>query len=141
MTKAQILKLKQVLENNRSWPMILSGIDTSTYLNETGEFPLANAIQINAFIPEDQLHKSNALTPLWMNEVDEKTSKTDTSYLVIEGLDTISKEVQKKFIPLIKDRRAGLYKLPGTVQIIIPVADKTSVENSIQSFCLTWDLK
>ena len=58
--------------------------------------------------------------------------------MVIENLDEISMTQQEQFIGLIKDKRAGIYKLPTNVQIIMPVKNCNAVSEKIKKLSLVW---
>lgn len=59
--------------------------------------------------------------------------KDHKSFLIIEGLDTVSKTEQEKFIPLLKDRQILSSKLPDKIQILIPIKEVEPVSKKVQS--------
>lgn len=121
------VKLKQILENNPSHTIILVGDD---------DLNLENSVQLSAAVDERELH----IPMVWHKLVDMKAKKAKT-YLIIEGLDQLDEQKQEKFAGLLKDHRAGNYKLPANVQIVIPVREKDKVSQKIQSLSLLWEIK
>ena len=65
--------------------------------------------------------------------------KKKKSFLIIWGMDSISAEEQKKFIPLLKDRQILSSKLPEKVQIIILTKKLKAISSMIKS--ITFHLK
>lgn len=152
MTQTELLKLRQVLKNNRTTPLIIgtasqSNSDISAkaladdVISNISAHLFANAITIDASILEADLHKSNAHTPPWIEETAQKTANSTSCYLVIDALDTMPTDIQHKFLPLLKDRRAGLYKLPPHVQIVMPVRHLENVSDKIKAVSLSWTVK
>lgn len=152
MTQTELLKLRQVLKNNRTTPLIIGTVsqfdsDMLAKVFADGAIPnisahlFADAVTIDASILEADLHKSNAYTPPWMQETAQKTENGAFCYLVIDALDTLAADTQHKFLPLLKDRRAGLYKLPPHVQIVMPVRHLENVSDKIKAVSLSWTVK
>lgn len=54
------------------------------------------------------------------------------SFLVVDDLDKVPASEQEKFIPLVKDRQILSSKLPGKLQILIPVKDTKLVLREIR---------
>ena len=97
MTQTELLKLRQVLKNNRTTPLIIGTVSQSdsdmlAKVFADGAIPnisakaladdvisnisahlFADAVTIDASILEADLHKSNAYTPPWMQETAQKT--------------------------------------------------------------------
>lgn len=165
MIQSELLKLRQVLKNNRTTPLIIngasqpdSGISAKAFadgaasdisakaladdvISNISAHLFADAVTIDASVLEADLHKSNAHTPLWMQETAQKTANGAHCYLVIGALDTLPTDTQHKFLPLLKDRRAGLYKLPPHVQIVMPVRRLENVSDKIKAVSLSWTVK
>ena len=159
MAKTQNLKLNRVLGDNRTAPLILAGLTTAAF---------ANGILLPADTDEGALHPSGAAMPPWLEAVQkaaneatktagntsrhttiksdgksaDKTATDDGAcYLVIDGLDTVSQAEQEKFLPLLKDRRAGMFKLPPNIQIVMPVQRAAAVSKKIKAVSLMWEVK
>ena len=125
-TKAE-LKLEQVLRNNPLQPLVLAG---------KGTFEGENCLALSATTDERELHIPSG----WHKQLD-LLAQTGKVYLLIEGMGEIAASEQDKFAGLLKDRRAGNYKLPDNAQIIIPVKDIKTLSNKIQTLALVWDAK
>lgn len=123
ITKSRFL-LEQFLNNNQQQPLlIVSNIKFEPY----------NFMVLPADIDERELHVQSE----WQTQLNQ-IAKKDKAYLVIENLDEISMTQQEQFIGLIKDKRAGIYKLPTNVQIIIPVKNCNAVSEKIKKLSLVW---
>lgn len=125
-TKAEV-KLKQVLSSNPDHPLLLIGANG---------FKFENYVELSASIDERELH----IPTNWHKLLEKKAQKTKV-YLIIKGLEQLEEQKQEKFAGLLKDHRAGGYKLPANVQIIIPVAEKDKISKKIQSISLLWKIK
>lgn len=152
MTQTELLKLRQVLKNNRTTPLIIGTVSQSDsdisakaladdVISNISAHLFADAVTIDASILEADLHKSNAYTPPWMQETAQKTENGAFCYLVIDALDTLPTGIQHKFLPLLKDGRAGLYKLPPHVQIVMPVKHLENISDKIKAVSLSWTVK
>lgn len=123
VTKSRFL-LEQFLNNNQQQPLlIVSAIKFEPY----------NFITLPADIDERELH----LKSEWQTLLSQKAEK-DKTYLVIANLDEVSLAKQEQFIGLIKDKRAGNYKLPANVQIIMPVKNCDAISEKIKKLSLVW---
>lgn len=120
-------KLKQVLAANPAQTVIVVGAP---------DFEIDNYVSLSADIDERELH-----IPMHWHKLIEMKAKKPKAYLLIEGLDRLDDIAQQKFAGLLKDRRAGNYKLPANVQIVIPVAQREKVSAKIQSLSLVWEVK
>lgn len=120
------IKLKLLLESNRSWPLIVSGAGTLRDLRDAPHMP--------ATISVADLNSGE-----WVHELAQMGAGRSHLYMVIDGMDKISLRAQEKFIRLLKDRRAGMYKLPDNVQIIVPVDDMENVAMDIQRLGIVYD--
>lgn len=127
MTTKTKLKLEQVLRNNPLQPLVIAG-------NEIPE--MENSISLMASVDERELH-----IPSGWHKLLEMKAQNQKAYLVIESLDEVDCEKQEQFAGLVKDRRAGNYKLPANVQIVIPVRDKSRLSKKIQLLSLIWDIE
>lgn len=127
MSIRAVLQLERVLADNPLQPVIVVGS-----LSGKGEM----SVVLPATVAERELHIPTA----WHKELDFK-AKEEKAYLVIEGLDGLSPERQEKFVSLIKDRRAGNYKLPANAQIVMPVAAEENVAPKIRMLSLLWEIK
>ena len=104
------LKLNKILSNNKSWPIILEGLDATL---------IKDAVIIKADINSQDLgikiDGNGYVYPNFINELENSENKI----LIIDKLDEISKEEQEKFYGLIKYKGINGYKFPKETQIII----------------------
>lgn len=132
MEQKDIVMLKKVLNDNKRWPLIISGATTTAVKIQFGlvnKNKGTNCLVLAADMGEDELHR----TP-WLKNIENKNC------LIIDGLDQVSPEAQKKFISLLKDRRAAGGKVPAEMQIIIPVQSLNKVTPEIKSLSIIWEI-
>lgn len=114
------LKLNKILSNNKSWPIILQGLDAKL---------IKDAVIINADISSQDLgikiDDNGYVYPNFISKLENSKNKI----LVIDKLDEISTEEQEKFYGLIKYKGINGYKFPKETQIIITT--KTNGLNKI----------
>lgn len=116
------IKFTQILKNNPTQSILLETDD---------DMGLENVIPLSAVIPERELH----IPTRWHQKVLMKGTQ-EKVYLLIENIDKISKNEQEKFVPLLKDKRAGNFKLPTNVQIIISAHSLADVSENIKKHTL-----
>lgn len=127
MDKKTELELRQVLKNNSKHPLVVAGDVHIDFKDFTS---------LDAKMDERELH----IPANWHNLLESK-AQNKKNYLLISGLDTVEYRQQEIFVSLLKDRRAGNFKLPENIQIIIPVADKNKLSPRILSLVLVWDVE
>ena len=115
-------KILQILKDNPTYPILLKA---------RGRLGLKNMIKL----PVTTSCSEMAVPTRWKHKVLMKEND-DKVYLCIENIDKISVEEQEKFVPLIKDKRAGNFKLPANVQIVISAKDLNNVAIEIKKFAL-----
>lgn len=120
------IKLKMLVENNRKWPLIIGGA-TANDFSKSAVMP--------ATISDRDLH-----TGQWVAELETMGRGREFVQMVIAGMDKLFPDEQLKFVRIVKDRRAGMYKFPANVQIIIPVADVSRVCREIQKLSLIYNV-
>ena len=122
-TKSRFL-LEQFLNNNQQQPLlIVSNMKFKPY----------NFVNLPAETEERELHVKSE----WQLLLNKK-AESGKAYLVITNLDEVSITQQELFIGLIKDKRAGSYKLPINVQIIMPVKNGDVISEKIKKLSLVW---
>lgn len=123
------LKLKEILSNNKSWSIIIEGLDAKL---------IKDAVIINANINSQDLgikiDSNGYIYPKFISELE----NSKTKILIIDELDEISKEEQEKFYGLIKYKGINGYKFPKETQIIITT--KTNGLNKISQDILNLTL-
>jgi len=120
------IKLKMLMENNRAWPLVIGGA-------------MASDIRDAAVMPAT-ISVRDLNTGEWVAELETLGRGRDWFPMVIDGLDKLTPAAQEKFIRLVKDRRAGIYKLPKNIQIIIPVKNISRVSQEIQKLALVYNV-
>ena len=73
------------------------------------------------------------ILPKWLNEI---LSSTKNKILVIDRIDTISKEEQLKFVELLKYRKISTFELPKDCLIIITANEINTEKISNEIFSL-----
>lgn len=73
------------------------------------------------------------IPPKWLNEI---LSSTKNKILVIDRIDTISKEEQLKFVELLKYRKISTFELPKDCLIIITANEINTEKISNEIFSL-----
>jgi len=116
------IKFTQILNNNPTYPVLIK---------TEGNLDLDNMVKLPTETPVSEL-----IVPTRWNEKLLMKGTDKKIYLCIENIDKISAEEQEKFIPLIKDKRAGNFKLPNNVQIVISAKDFDKVAAQIKKFAL-----
>ena len=97
---------------------------------------IPGAIIIPANIDQKDLNghyeNENFLAPKWLNEV---LSTNASSVIVIDNIDSISKEEQSKFIELLEYRKISTFELPKNCVIIVTAKDinKDKISEEIYS--------
>ncbi len=123
MNKTKINLLKEYIKNNIS-PILIDFIDGNS-------FP--DSIILNADIDKNKLngHYENIdfVAPDWYYELKNK------QVLVINNIDSISKEDQLKFVELLKYRKISIFELPENIVIIITAnkINKDTINEKIYS--------
>lgn len=123
------LKLNKILSNNKSWSIIIEGLDAKL---------IKDAVIIKADINSQDLgiriDSNGYIYPKFISELENNKTKI----LIIDELDEISKEEQEKFYGLIKYKGINGYKFPKETQIIITT--KTNGLNKISQDILNLTL-
>ena len=90
-----------------------------------------NVVVLHANTPVSELNghyeDTGFVPPKWFNEL------TSNKYLIIDKIDTISKEEQKKFIEILKYRKISTFDLPNECRIIVIASEIDNVDEEILS--------
>ncbi len=99
------------------------------------DFDFAVTIPANIDIKELNGHYEGLdfIPPKWLNEI---LSSTKNKMLVIDKIDTISKEEQLKFVELLKYRKISTFELPKDCLIIITANEINTEKISNEIFSL-----
>lgn len=119
------IKLKSVVESNPTWPLIIVGASV-------GDF---EGVGMPAKISPRTLNNGR-----WVKDLGKMGAGLTRFALVIDGVDEIGVRAQEKFIRLLKDRRAGMYKLPDNVQIIMPVKSLARVSPDLCKLSIIYNV-
>lgn len=119
------IKLQALLECNTYWPLIVGGASVRDF-----DGPVMPA----TISPRD-LNTGN-----WVAELRQIGAGMETLRVIIDGMDNIGVRAQEKFIRLVKDRRAGMFKLPDNVQIVIPVKSVENVSPALRRLAIIYDV-
>lgn len=97
------------------------------------DLPYATILPANLDIKELNGHYENTeyLPPRWLN----KLQQNSNNLLVIDQIDTISKQEQLKFYELLKHRKISTFVLPSECRIIITATEinKDKINEKIYS--------
>lgn len=97
------------------------------------DLPYATILPANLDIKELNGHYENTeyLAPTWLNELQQNSN----NLLVIDQIDTISKQEQLKFYELLKYRKISTFVLPSECRIIITATEinKDKINEKIYS--------
>ncbi|MDO4341733.1 MAG: hypothetical protein Q4C44_03205 [bacterium] len=97
------------------------------------DLPYATILPANLDIKELNGHYENTeyLPPRWLNELQQNSN----NLLVIDQIDTISKQEQLKFYELLKYRKISTFVLPSECRIIITATEinKDKINEKIYS--------
>ena len=90
-----------------------------------------NAVVLPANTPVSELNghyeDTEFVSPKWFNDL------TSNKYLIIDKIDTISKEEQKKFIEILKYNKISTFNLPSECRIIVTANKIDNVDEEILS--------
>ena len=118
--------LEQILHNNPLQPLIVAG---------KCAFNDEYAVFLDADIDERELH----IPTVWKEKI-EAIDSCNSVYLVVKDMDTQSFDEQKKFAGLLKDRRAGNFKLGNNVHIVISAGDINKISPELKKLSLIWEI-
>lgn len=136
MTDETMKKINKIIANNDKWPLILEGVNAEWFNNAT---------ILDANISSTELGIRNSETgfiyPNWLKQLLEKSKNIKThNLLVIDKLENLDIEEQRKFIGLLKHKGVNGLKFPEGTQIII-VIEKGKIDKiskDIASLCIIY---
>lgn len=107
-------KIKEVIDNNRKWPIIIENIEARN---------IDNAIIINSKISNKDLgiipNENGNKMPTWILEMILNDKKNVVSTLVISDIDQIDMTEQEKFIGILKFKGINGYSFPAGTSIVL----------------------
>lgn len=131
-------KLNGLLKSNKQWPIIIEG--------DIKEEDFINATFLPAKTPSAKLGVINdvngLIKPNWVKSIDARKNDK-ANLLVISDLDTISKDSQAKFVPILDTKALNGYKLPENLQIVILInkQNRAKINSEILSLCLYYTVE
>ena len=127
MNKKEKMKMLKEYMKINIMPILVDFIDKDFFENK---------VVIDANCKKEDLietyEKEKKLPPKWYQELINKNIKI----LIIDNIDSISKEEQKKFIEILKHRKTSVFEIPKDVVIIV-TAKQTKNKVSQEIFSLT----
>lgn len=126
-------KIKQVIENNRKWPIIIENVKPQD---------IDNAIIIDSKIPNKDWgiipNENGNKMPTWILEMILNDKKNVVSTLVISDIDQIDMTEQEKFIGILKFKGINGYSFPAGTSIVLTCADGNFdlVSPKIKGLCI-----
>lgn len=119
------IKLKTLVESNVAWPLVVGGATARDF---------SGPVMPATISPRD-LNVGN-----WVAELHQIGAGATRLVMIIDGMDNIGARAQEKFVRLLKDRRAGMHKLPDNVQIVIPVKSTAALSREILKLALVYNV-
>ncbi len=118
--------LKKALENNTK-PILFTSSDYSMFDNYT-------ILDVSVSIDDLNGHYegTNYLPPEWYQCLCNSKNKL----LIIDNMDNISKEEQKKFIEILKYKKVGVFPLPKESKIFITSKNISVIDSEVLSYCV-----
>ena len=94
------------------------------------DFDKAMVLPSNIQLKELNGHYENMeyVPPKWFNDL-----LNGNKFLVIDKIDTISREEQKKFIEILKYRKVSTFDLPSECRIIVTASEINKIDEEILS--------
>ena len=132
MTKEQKQKLDSVLKNNTDWPIIVEGATPNNFNNNVVLLANTPSKDLGVYPSENGLE-----FPLWLKNLVEQ-SKTEHTFLVVDGMDCVDQNQQNLFYGILKQKGVNGYKFAKNVQIVLTVASGGSekLSHKIKSLAL-----
>jgi len=134
MNKKDLKKLKEVVENNYKWPLILEGV-TPDY------FP--SGVIVEGDIDSSKLESFETVNgekiPAWLTALNISSKKYDRALLIINGIDEVDKNEQEKFMYILKG--SSTCTLPENTQILLTVKDAEKVSAKIKQLCIIYKVE
>ena len=134
MNKKDLKKLKEVVESNYKWPLILEGV-TPDY------FP--SGVILEGDIDSSKLESFDTARgekiPAWLTALNISSQKYDRALLIINGIDKVDLIEQEKFIYILKG--SSTCTLPENTQILLTVENADNVSVKIKQLCIIYKVE
>ena len=123
--------LKEVLENNKKWPILLVNVNTEEIIN---------SFVINADISNEELavlvDDKGQTTPNWLKQLQVKSKLENNTVLIISNIDSVAEEEQNKFYGLLKYKALNGIELPLNSQIVLTCTSEEKISKKIKDLCI-----
>lgn len=103
------------------------------YINKLGY-----VLAMDANIKDEYLFASPYGNPIFRNQLDDISKKSDLIYFVIRNISEIDETLQNRYIGIIKDREFLGYNLPNNVIIVFTIdkeEDLKKISKDLYHFC------
>ncbi len=129
-------KLKAVIQNNFSTPLLIDGVNFSES---------DSAVILPSTIDSKDLgiiaNEDGYIYPKWLSSLQEKASLKKRVYLVIDSINNISPDEQLKFYEILKYRAISSVKIPDNVQILLTTNGKEEINAIISSLTISYKVE
>ena len=129
-------KLKAVIQNNFSTPLLIDGVNFSES---------DSAVILPSTIESKDLgivaNENGYTYPQWLNSLQEKASLKKRVYLVIDSINNISVDEQLKFYEILKYRAISSVKIPDNVQVLLTVKGSGEINPIILSLTILYKVE
>lgn len=113
--------IKELIDLQRNSKATCAIIKTDEYNT------LSPVVSMKASVSDKFLLAENR--PPFADKIDEKSAKSEICYFVVTELDSVSMDMQNRFVGLVKDRQINDYTLPNNCVIVFTVKDKSALKN------------
>lgn len=120
MTEKDKLEILSVYIKNNVAPILVDFISSKDIPNSVIIPASCDYITLNGYYKNEEF-----VSPLWYQQI---VNNVRMNVLVIDKIDSISKEEQIKFIELLKYKKISSFKLPDNIVIILTMKNK-SIKN------------
>ena len=134
MNETSRQKLIEVIENNKSWPILIKGVDSS-FFGDAAVIPATTPSAELGIIP----NAGGYQVPQWLKTLESRKSE-QYNFLVIDRIDEITQHDQMKFLEILKNKSISGHKFPENTRIMLTVGDKSLVNKEVLANVITWSV-
>lgn len=136
MTEQAKTKLKEVIQNNFSTPLLIKGAN----------FTESDSVVLVPSTIESKdlgiVANENGYTyPQWLISLQEKASLKKRVYLVIDSINNISPDEQLKFYEILKYRAISSVKIPDNAQVLLTINGNGEINPIILSLTILYKVE
>lgn len=129
-------KLKAVIQNNFSTPLLIDG---AKFLESD------SVVLVPSTIDSKELgivaNEGGYSYPEWLILLEEKAKIKDKVYLVIDSINNISPDEQLKFYEILKYRAISSVKIPENVQILLTINGDGEINPIVLSLSILYKVE